>query len=515
MSKAHTMLLRCQTIGKGGERRILNAAKHNLREIGGEHIASDRSHLNVILAGAHDASAVLREAAERTSTAIADGGERVARKVNRKNGTRAAEILFGLPASTPVETGEYFAACLAWVRSTFGDVVFSAVIHYDESAPHAHVLMLPMRQGEWLGSDVFGKRADIQKMQTDFARVVGRGFGVEQAPERLSGSDREAAVQAVINHLRASADPVLKSATWPVVRDQIHADPRPFAEHLGIRISVTRRTLAQLKVSSGRGAKRENAYREFDARRGFSYPVLGVAPGEGSSARSDVLSTQLVRTENVCERAGHNTAPENGQQQTLEVRQTLVPDSRCLPVASSVATQVARISAARRAPVASDERQDLSQATPTGRLSLQTVHGETAVSNEVSTELKVAERQIAEEHGISHEAENKPAKKARWTRDLADKVAARAEEKVSKAVVSIEASAESTTENHVAEATSSGQHELAACGQSTCPAAAGSLEAPLPAVLRLLAGSSHGGRRRPHPALPALQQPRIPQRVAT
>lgn len=253
MLKAETMLLRCRTLGQGGARRLLDAAKHNLREIGGAHIDPARGRLNLVLAGPNTASLVSTLAAERISRAVDAGGPTVARKVSRKNGTRAAEIIFGLPASTAVDVIAYFTACLRWVEATFGDVVLSAVIHLDESAPHLHILMLPVRAGEWLGSDVFGKRADIQKLQTEFGRAVGTPFCVRQAPKRLSGSDKLAAARSVVEHLHATDAPVLHCETWPVIRDLIREDPRRFAEQLGVEVRVRLRTLAQLKVSTGRG----------------------------------------------------------------------------------------------------------------------------------------------------------------------------------------------------------------------------------------------------------------------
>ena len=50
-------------------------------------------------------------------------------------------------------------------------------------------------------------------------------------------------------------------------------------------------------------------------------------------------------------------------------------------------------------------------------------------------------RQIAEEHGITHGAVNKRAKRDEWTRDLSAKIQSKADAKVSKAAVSAEVSA--------------------------------------------------------------------------
>lgn len=62
-------------------------------------------------------------------------------------------------------------------------------------------------------------------------------------------------------------------------------------------------------------------------------------------------------------------------------------------------------------------------------------------------------RQIAEENGITHGAVNKRAKVKGWTRDLAAKIKAAADAKVSKAVVSTEVSKQRlVTEQQVVEA---------------------------------------------------------------
>lgn len=58
-------------------------------------------------------------------------------------------------------------------------------------------------------------------------------------------------------------------------------------------------------------------------------------------------------------------------------------------------------------------------------------------------------RQIAEEHGITHGAINKRAKRDGWARDLSAKIAAKADELVSKAAVSSAVSKPSATERDV------------------------------------------------------------------
>lgn len=70
-------------------------------------------------------------------------------------------------------------------------------------------------------------------------------------------------------------------------------------------------------------------------------------------------------------------------------------------------------------------------------------------------------RQIAEEHGITHGAINKRAKKLEWTRDLAGKINAKADALVSKAAVSTEvSSAKVVTEKAVVDANATLQYNI-------------------------------------------------------
>ena len=296
MIKTHTPLLRCATIGKGGEPRLLAAAKHNLRETSGHGIDSSMSHRNVVLAGPTTARAVTALAAtKRDAAGIV---------LKRKDATLAAEFVFSLAASAPVDADVYFRACLDWVVKAFGeDAVLSAAIHKDQGAPHAHVLIQPVKHGSWLSSSVFGRRQEIKEMQDAFFRDVALCFGLQRAPARLAIADKRAVAQEVLLFLKSIAAPGMQCLTWPVVRDLIELDPVPFAEQLGIPIKKRLKTLAELKVSPGKGSKHENTYRHCDTRTSDTYPVVGVAQNQESQRAPNAVKidpgTQSAGTQSV------------------------------------------------------------------------------------------------------------------------------------------------------------------------------------------------------------------------
>ena len=75
-----------------------------------------------------------------------------------------------------------------------------------------------------------------------------------------------------------------------------------------------------------------------------------------------------------------------------------------------------------------------------------------AIRNDYRAGIKTL-RQMGEEHGVTHGAINKRAKRDEWVRDLKAKIQAKAEEKVSKAAVSKEVSTQRlVTETQIVEA---------------------------------------------------------------
>jgi hypothetical protein len=252
MNKRHSALLRVKTLGKGGDARLLAAAKHNLREIPCLAAEAARSPLNQILRGPETATAVAELAQQRRT----DFG--FVRR--RKDDTIAAEMIFSLPPQTRLDISSYFATCLDWVLRRHGPpVVLSAVVHRDEVAPHMHVLMLPVWNGTWMKSAVFGGRKELKALHDQFFSDVGFSFGLRRAPARQTPAQRGSTERAVVGALAADAAPCMQCSTWPVVRDLIAANPVPFAEVLGIEVSVSQRTMAQIFTSTGKGSRRERA----------------------------------------------------------------------------------------------------------------------------------------------------------------------------------------------------------------------------------------------------------------
>lgn len=255
-------LLSVGTIGlsKCGGRKpstLIQAARHNRRTIQAElcahsHIDAARICLNETIAGPDTPEAVAALALKL----MTDAG------VNklRKDHAQAIELLFSLAPGTTIKIVDYFRRCVAWARGRFGDAnILSADIHMDESAPHCHVLILPLIENRMRGSDLISTLA-LVTLRKSFALEVAKEFGLKAPPGRMAGAMRGQAVSMVLQQLESTRDPVLTSPLWQTVKRDIERDPARFVAALGIEVKQavderTKRTMEEIYTSPGKGRK--------------------------------------------------------------------------------------------------------------------------------------------------------------------------------------------------------------------------------------------------------------------
>ena len=214
-----------------GKNGVLVALKHNKRELQAErgadaYIDVIRTPLNYCLAGDGTPSAIATHAKVQMVKAGID--------TPRKNGVMAVEVIFSLPIDRhQQDTKPFFADCLAWVKKAYPADLLSFDVHLDESAPHAHALILPLIDGKMQGDKLKGDRENVIRLQNWFHAEVGECYGLSKPNyKRLSANDKQSIERQVLTRLQG--DSVLKSGIWQWVRDAIHKDPQSLAQLLGI-----------------------------------------------------------------------------------------------------------------------------------------------------------------------------------------------------------------------------------------------------------------------------------------
>ncbi len=238
--------------GKSG---VLEALKHNKRKLqaergAGAHIDITRTSLNYALAG----DSTLEEIALHAKVQMVKAGI----DTPRKNGVMAVEIIFSLPIDRHrQDTKPFFTDCLAWLNKTFAGELLSYDVHLDESAPHAHALILPLINGKMQGNSLIGGKGNLMRLINLFYSDIAYRYGLAKASRtRLNAKDKQCIERQVLKRLQS--DSVLLSSVWPCVRDAIHKDPMPYAQLLSIEPEKPTRkpckSFVDHKRSKGKGS---------------------------------------------------------------------------------------------------------------------------------------------------------------------------------------------------------------------------------------------------------------------
>lgn len=234
---------------------LFMAARHNLREHqaefgAAENIALEQSHRNAILHGPTRASDIVD---------IANGLKvmyAVPKRKLREDHVQALEFVISVRSDTVIDEMAYFEASKRWLIEVFGhDMLLSVVVHYDESEPHMHALVLPLVNGQYQGGAPIGK-TKLPRLIKRFADEVGKPFGLSfKSKPKLHATQRTAAFNLVIDHLSRQSDPVISSSVWKVVAERIKHAPQDFLEVLGLEMPdihrKAKRTMAQIFTSTG------------------------------------------------------------------------------------------------------------------------------------------------------------------------------------------------------------------------------------------------------------------------
>lgn len=238
-----------------GQRGVLVALQHNKRTMQAErgadsHIDPTKSPLNYALCGEASPNEIATNAKIKMLQAGIDQP--------RKNAVMAVEVVFSLPIDRhQQDTRPFFNDCMGFVQRHFKGELLAFDVHLDESAPHAHALILPLVDGKMQGDKIKGDRANLRRLNDLFHAEVGRHYGLSKIDgKRLSSADRKALARWLINGPLRN-DPAKRSDHWPFYHDAIYENPILIAQLLGLEIEGSRpkraKSFAGIMTSAGKG----------------------------------------------------------------------------------------------------------------------------------------------------------------------------------------------------------------------------------------------------------------------
>lgn len=132
----------------------------------------------------------------------------------RSNSVLALDTLYTASSEffqgkTNEENDKFFRDCLQFHENHFGHII-SAVIHYDETTPHLHIISVPLTPDNRLSArDVIGNKAKMSKTQDSFFEQVGRSYGLERGIH-MDGQEKRQHISAQEHELREIKQKIAK-----------------------------------------------------------------------------------------------------------------------------------------------------------------------------------------------------------------------------------------------------------------------------------------------------------------
>lgn len=140
---------------------------------------------------------------------------------------------------TNQQNDDFFKDCLQFHQEHFGHII-SAVIHYDETTPHLHVVSVPLtKDGRLSARDVIGNKSKMSKTQDSFFEQVGRGYGLARGIH-MDGQEKKQHISAQEHELR--------EIKQEIAREKEHLEAIEHSEETArTRAQEYRRTAAKLQ----------------------------------------------------------------------------------------------------------------------------------------------------------------------------------------------------------------------------------------------------------------------------
>lgn len=140
---------------------------------------------------------------------------------------------------TNEENDKFFRDCLKFHESHFGHII-SAVIHYDETTPHLHIISVPLtKDGRLSARDVIGNKSKMSKTQDSLFEQVGRDYGLARGIH-MDGQEKKQHISAQEHELR--------EIKQKIAREQEKLEAIEHSEEMArIRAQESKRTAEELQ----------------------------------------------------------------------------------------------------------------------------------------------------------------------------------------------------------------------------------------------------------------------------
>ena len=96
--------------------------------------------------------------------------------------------LFYEGGKEPEELDRWCEENMKFLKQQFGDGLVGAVLHTDESTPHIHAIVIPMKDGRLSHSSYFGSKSTLSDLQDRYAEAMV-SFGLDRGERRTQAGN--------------------------------------------------------------------------------------------------------------------------------------------------------------------------------------------------------------------------------------------------------------------------------------------------------------------------------------
>ena len=210
----------------------------------------------------------------------------------RKDAVLMASFVIGsdgefFKSLTQEQQEDFFAECTRYFADKYGEEnLISAVVHVDETTPHLHLNLMPIRNGRLCCKDLFN-RTELTKLQTDFHEAVGKRWGLQRgregSPRKHLSTAEYKAKKIVMNAVMEAAD-IAKGAQSEL--QEINQAVKQAEDHFDD-------TIEQIHTAK---AERDKIVAERDSEANYSAALEQAKNGEIAHSKSGLKAQVIALT---------------------------------------------------------------------------------------------------------------------------------------------------------------------------------------------------------------------------
>ena len=201
------------------------------------------------------------------------------------------------------EQNRFFRDCTNFFIDRYGRKnIISAVVHNDETTPHMHLNLIPIKDGRLCAKDLLN-RNELSKLQTEFHEKVGRRWGLQRGKEGSTASHLSTAefkAKCIVDEAWDKSTEILSSA-----------GKRAYAELESMEKAVQKADehfADTMKEISTAKAERDKIVEERNAEADYTQALEDAKQGKFSKSKNGlrnqivVLTAEVKRLEEVVKR---------------------------------------------------------------------------------------------------------------------------------------------------------------------------------------------------------------------